>query len=149
MKPPEYHGMTGTRLYNIWNSMKGRCGNPNNKSYKDYGGRGITVCEEWLISLLTFYNWAMSHGYSDDLTLERENPNGNYEPDNCCWIPKSEQQENCRNTVYVFAFGESKTLRKWSEDARCVVNYLTLRTRIRRGNVNSEQALTLPVGTQC
>ena len=76
------HGLRHTRLYRIWLQMKNRCFNINSERYADYGGRGITVCDEWRNDFTTFYNWAMSNGYSDDLTIDRINNNGNYEPSN-------------------------------------------------------------------
>ncbi len=95
------HGETGTRMHNIWNSMMYRCSeNSRHKEYKDYGGKGICVCEDWH-EYSRFKAWALSHGYKDNLTLERVDNNGNYEPNNCTWIPKSEQALNRDNTVYV------------------------------------------------
>lgn len=92
------HGLTGTRLYNIYHGMKERCLNPKCHSYTDYGGRGITICKEWLEDVQKFVNWALTHGYADNLTIERKDVNGNYEPDNCTWITNAEQQKNKRNT---------------------------------------------------
>lgn len=76
------HGMYGTRLYHIWNGLRGRCLNPNNKDYNNYGGRGITVCKEW-DNAESFFKWALSSGYNDNLTLDRINTNKGYCPSNC------------------------------------------------------------------
>lgn len=83
------------RLYRIWAGMKTRCLNKNKKEYKNYGGRGIVICDEWL-EYKNFYVWAMTNGYKNNLTIERINVNGNYEPNNCTWITIQEQQLNKR-----------------------------------------------------
>jgi hypothetical protein len=74
------HGLKNTRLYKIWQQMKNRCLNPKGNRFKDYGARGITVCDEWKNDFKAFYDWAMSNGYSDDLTIDRIDNDGNYEP---------------------------------------------------------------------
>lgn len=92
------HGMTSTRLYNIWAGMRKRCRKASHKSFATYGGRGIRVCESWA-SFEGFSAWAAISGYSDTLTLERVDVNGDYSPENCCWIPMSEQWKNRRTSV--------------------------------------------------
>ena len=86
------------RLYRIWAGIKTRCFNEKKKEYKNYGGRGIKICDEWL-EYKNFYIWAMTNGYKDNLTIERIDVNGNYEPNNCTWITIQEQQKNKRNTI--------------------------------------------------
>lgn len=128
------HGKTNTRLYRIWKNMKERCGNPSNNHYESYGGRGITVCGEWddtKNGFIAFYNWAISHGYAENLTLERKDVNGNYCPENCCWITLTEQQRNKRNNVYVEINGEKKLLSDWEKDTGVDSSVLT--NRIKRG----------------
>lgn len=88
------HGMTGTRLYGCYKGMMNRCYRKKDIHYKAYGGRGIVVCDEWKNNVKAFIDWALTHGYSDELTIERINVNGNYEPNNCTWIPMSEQYKN-------------------------------------------------------
>jgi len=85
------HGRTGTRLYQTYKNMKARCYKPQNKSYKYYGGKGITMCDEWLINPQSFIDWALSNGYKDNLTIDRKDSNKNYCPDNCQFITQSEQ----------------------------------------------------------
>ena len=79
------HGGTGTRLYSIWKQMRIRCRCKTNPTYKFYGGRGISICPEW-DDFANFRDWAIKAGYNDDLSIERKDVNGNYEPLNCCWI---------------------------------------------------------------
>lgn len=90
------HGGKGTRLYRIWCGMKQRCYNPNNPKYKNYGGLGVTICEEWKNDFEKFKKWALSHGYKKDLTIDRINPYGNYEPSNCRWADYKTQNSNQR-----------------------------------------------------
>jgi hypothetical protein len=90
------HGLSRSRIYKTWEDMKTRCYNPNCRNYHNYGGRGIIVCEEWKNDFVVFYNWAMANGYTDELTIERVDVNGNYCPENCTWISLSEQSKNKR-----------------------------------------------------
>jgi len=88
------HGLHKSRIYQTYHDMKDRCSNPKNSHYHRYGGRGIVICDEWLEDFMNFYNWGMSNGYKDSLTIERVNNDGNYCPENCTWITNSEQQKN-------------------------------------------------------
>lgn len=90
------HGGKGTRLYRIWIGMKSRCYNENVPQYKYYGALGVTICEEWKNDFETFRNWSLSHGYRDDLTIDRINSYGNYEPNNCRWADWKTQRNNQR-----------------------------------------------------
>lgn len=103
------------RLYRIWDGMKTRCYNKNSKSYKYYGERKIEVCDEWKNSFISFKDWAIKNGYKDNLTIDRVDVNGNYEPKNCKWTTISEQNNNKRNTIKIKINGEVNTLRYFSD----------------------------------
>ena len=112
--PTKTDGSRGGRLlriYNTWYHMVHRCTNVKDAKYSDYGGRGITVCDEWG-SYDNFYEWAMENGYDDTLTIDRIDVNGNYEPSNCRWIPFREQMRNTRKNVYI----EGKCLAQIAEE---------------------------------
>lgn len=108
------HGKTSTRLHQIWCSMRQRCNYPYSKAYRIYGGKGVTVCNEWN-DFQTFYDWAMANGYRDDLTLDRIDGNGNYCPSNCRWATMKEQQNNRLNNIRFSVGGVERTLTEWSE----------------------------------
>lgn len=107
------HGMKKTRLYRIWQAMKTRCYNPNSERYSDYGGRGISVCDEWKNDFLAFYGWAMSHGYSDNLSIDRIENDKGYFPDNCRWADSDTQANNSRHNRQLEYKGEKHTLSEW------------------------------------
>lgn len=110
------HSMTNSRLYSIWENMKTRCNNPQSKRYKDYGERGIHVCDLWANDFVAFHEWAISNGYSDDLTIDRINVNGDYTPENCRWITLAEQNINKRNNVFLTYNGITQTLSWWANE---------------------------------
>ena len=104
------HGLSNSRIYKIFSNMKKRCYNKNNQDYKHYGGRGITICEEWKSDFMNFYNWAMVNGYDECLSIDRIDVNGNYEPNNCRWITMEEQHYNTRKVIKINHNGVSYTL---------------------------------------
>jgi len=139
------HGYAGrkfkARIYEIWTSMKKRCLNKKAFAYKYYGGREVGICDEWL-SFKPFLNWAMHNGYQNDLTLERKNCNGDYCPENCTWIPLSEQNNNTRANRFLTFNNKTLTLRDWAKKTN--LNYQTLHTRLRNG-WSVEKSLITPV----
>lgn len=116
-KQEEKHGYSNTRIYDIWRHMRNRCNNPNSDNYKHYGARGIKVCDEWNNSAKTFIEWAMSHGYADNLTIDRIDVNGDYTPENCQWITLERQQQIHRNRLTEFTInGRTQCLAAWCRD---------------------------------
>ena len=130
-------GLTRTRLGNIHYHMMRRCYDPNCKSFEDYGNRRIKVCEEWH-DLKTFYMWAISNGYSDNLTIERIDNNLGYYPENCTWIPKADQSKNRRNNHWMTLKGETRPMEEWSR--LLGIPRSTIEWRLRNGRTE-EQAL--------
>lgn len=126
------HKMSKTRLYHTWQGMKKRCNNPDNSSYPRYGGRGITVCKEWESKFESFMEWALNNGYADNLTIDRIDNNGNYEPSNCRWTEPKAQARNRRSNIKVRYNGKSITLMELSEITG--LNYGLLRARYDRGD---------------
>lgn len=145
IKHGDTQGKRASRLYRIWVGMIGRCQNPKNKSFQNYGGRGITVCREWR-EFKSFREWALKSGYSGQLSLDREMVDGDYTPSNCRFATDQQQQRNRRNNRQVTAFGETKLLCEWPEDSRCVVSRATLLARLRYG-WGAEDAITQPIQT--
>lgn len=135
------HGMTKTRIWNIWCAMKERCNNPNCSSYHNYGKRGICVCKEWE-DFIPFYEWSLKNGYNDTLTIDRINNDNGYEPDNCRWITRLEQCNNTRRNRFIEYNGEVKTIAQLSRDYN--INYQRLLQRLRTG-LSIEDAINKPV----
>ncbi len=133
------HGMSGTRLYVIWKHMTQRCENPNVERYKSYGGRGISVCDEWRKAPSCFINWAMSNGYKEGLSIDRIDVNGNYKPSNCRWVSMEKQTQNKTTSVFLTNNKETHCLSEWSRISG--IPYETLRSRIKSG-LSSEQVLS-------
>ena len=137
------HGQSHTRLYKIWADIKTRCYNTKSTNYHKYGGRGICVCNQWVEDYQTFEKWALENGYKDNLTIDRINPNGNYEPSNCRWVTQKVQQNNRRNNRLLTYNNETLTISQWSEKLgfkRSVIGQ-----RINGMGWSVEKALTTPV----
>lgn len=109
------YGLSKSRLYRIYHHMLDRCYRENDPKYPNYGKRGINVCEEWKKDFLNFYNWAIQNGYEENLSIERIDVNGNYEPSNCTWITMSEQAKNRTNQNIIEYNGERHYLTEWAK----------------------------------
>lgn len=131
----------GSRIYRIWAAMKTRATNPNHPEANSYHNRGIDICEEWKNSYPAFLNWALQNGYTDDLSIDRIDVNGDYCPENCRWATTKEQSVNRRNTVYWEKDGEKIPIFVYCEERG--LNYRTVKSRIRSG-WDIERALTEP-----
>lgn len=145
------HGLSRTRLYRKYVGMKTRCYCNNEQYYKDYGGRGIKVCDEWLgkYGFTNFAKWAFENGYSEEkgdngktiLTLDRIDVNGDYTPSNCRWVTNQEQQNNKRDNVFLEFNGKKQTMMQWARELG--VGFRMIENRIKRG-WSVEKTLTTP-----
>ena len=144
----KWKGESHSHLFQVWQSMIKRCKNPKAQNYKYYGGRGITVCDDWSDNkngYFLFKGWALSNGYIDGLSLERIDVNGNYSPQNCKWIPLKEQAKNRRNCNMITFNGETKNLTEWSRILG--IKRYTLFSRLKNG-WSIEKAFTTPTKTR-
>jgi hypothetical protein len=142
------HGDTPTgahkRLWQIWQGMKQRTSNPNKKSYDRYGGRGVTVCKEWSESYVAFRDWALASGYADNLSIDRIDNNGNYEPSNCRWATFREQCNNRRSNVLIEWDGRTQNIQEWADETG--LPYQILHDRYKRYGILPPE-LFAPIGT--
>jgi hypothetical protein len=127
------HNKSKTRIYDIWVGINQRIKNKNNKRYRQYGGRGIVVCEEWDSEnengFINFYNWSMENGYDEKLTIDRRDVNGNYEPYNCRWSDRETQMNNTTKNNYIEINGEIKTVSQWAKEYNIPTSTLSLRIK--------------------
>ena len=137
------HGLSKHPLYRIFRKMVERCENQNCKSYKDYGGRGIKICDEWRTDFFSFYAWANANGYEAGLSIERINNDGNYEPSNCRWATKIEQNTNRRTSRFIEYGGMICTLSEWSRITN--IPAWKISDRIDRLKWSIADALTTPI----
>ena len=129
------HMQSGTRLYGIWQGMKGRCYNEHNSRYVNYGGRGIKVCDEWKDNFTAFYQWAIENGYSEKLTIDRINVDGDYEPSNCRWTDIKTQCNNRTSNIKITIGNSTRTLTEWCEIFN--VDYKKIKARYSRNGFAS------------
>lgn len=136
------HNHSNERLHSIWKGIRRRCNNPHEKSYKDYGARGIKLCDEWN-NYENFRNWAIENGYRDDLTIDRKDVDKIYCPSNCKWSTLKEQARNKQNTFWVSYKGEIKSLPEWAEILN--IDYHALFKRIHDRKWSIERAFNTPI----
>jgi hypothetical protein len=136
------HSMSRTRICKIWYGIIKRCENPKNAAYKFYGGRGISICKEWRDDFMSFYRWSVENGYSDSLSIDRINVNGNYEPGNCRWAVPKEQQNNTTRNHYVTYLGKTKSIAEWADEYS--ISYSALLQRITKLKWSTKRALETP-----
>src|SRR6187399_275912 len=134
------HELAGSRLYLIWNNAKQRCYNPKNTSYKRYGALGITMCDEWFNSFISFAAWAYANGYADNLQLDRRENDKGYYPENCRWVTRKVNSNNRRDNRYITHNSETHTLSEWSD----LLNIPYKRLVYRVNNWSIERAFTSP-----
>lgn len=137
------HSLHGTRLYGIWVRMRQRCNDENCTDYISYGARGIAICKDW-DDYRSFHRWALANGYKDNLTIERIDVNGNYEPNNCKWISPAAQARNKTNNHKITYNGQTKTLAEWAE----ILGIKSSLLRYRLRNWGVERAFTTPIRRQ-
>lgn len=125
------HGMKYSRLYGIWCNMKSRCYNRKTSNYRLYGGKGVTVCDEWLSDFVAFMNWSMANGYADNLTIDRINPNGNYSPDNCRWTTQKVQCNHFSRNRMITYKDKTQSLTMWCEELS--LPYSMIKRRLYKG----------------
>ncbi len=133
----EKHGMSYTKIYGVWHGMNERCFNTRCKAYKNYGAKGVVVCDEWK-EFIPFYKWAMANGYKEGLTIDRIDSNGNYEPSNCRWVDRFVQNSNTSKNRYIEFDGRTQTLSQWAREIG--IERHSLLQRIQRHGV--EKALS-------
>ena len=133
------HGGSGTRLHKIWKGVLYRCSNKNDP---DYGGRGIQVCGEWRNDFTTFRDWSLKNGYSEDLTIDRIDNNGHYEPEDCRWATQIQQVNNTQQNHWLTLFGETHTIAQWSRKTGISVS--AIKHRLERG-WPMQDVLTVPL----
>ena len=130
------------KLRKVWRQMKRRCTVPTDGKYPRYGGRGISICPEWM-DYDVFCDWAEGAGYAEGLSINRVDNDGNYEPGNCEWTDRITQANNSSRNIWFSAFGETKTLAQWSRDPRCQTTRAGLTLRVLRRGWDIERALTV------
>jgi len=139
-------GYINHRIYRIFSGMHKRCSNSNEQAYKNYGGRGISVCAEWQ-AFKPFMEWSLANGYTEALTLDRIDNDGNYEPSNCRWATIKEQANNRRTNTHIEVDGATHTIAEWSEKTGICAS--TIRNRLDRGWSGHDSVSRQVMSNQC
>lgn len=137
------HGLGETRIHRVWRGMRSRCSNPNDPGYRYYGGKGVSVCKE-RGNFMAFYEWSIENGYTDKLSIDRIDSNGDYSPSNCRWVSMKVQQNNRGNNHVIEFKGEKHTMSEWAEVIG--ISPKTLSKRLCDG-WTVKRALTTPIDT--
>lgn len=140
------HGLRRTRLYNVYYTMRARCLNPNNHEYENYGGRGIKICDEWLVEngIKNFYEWANQNGYVEDAktgscTIDRIDVDGDYCPENCRWVTQKVQANNTRTNVMIEHKGETHSISEWADILR--IDYIRFHRALKIHNMSFDESV--------
>lgn len=136
------HGNTGNPIFSRYKNMIYRCNNPGNVNYINYGRRGIKVCEEWLKDFSAFESWALENGFDKKLSIERIDNDGDYSPENCKWVNRTEQANNRRSNRKLTFKGRTQNLRAWANELGIKEN--TIRARLDNLGWSVEKSLTKP-----
>lgn len=132
------HGGKKERLYGVWCAIRSRCNNPNNKEYNRYGGRGIKCCDSWK-EYMSFREWAISNGYKEGLTIDRIDNDGNYCPENCRWVTRTQQMQNTSLNVLVEHNSKTQTMSEWAKELG--LNYKRFHRALRQYKLSFEKAV--------
>jgi len=136
------HKESKTKFYKLWHGIIERCENSTNGSYKNYGAKGITICEEWH-NYENFKNWALNNGYKEGLSIDRIDNNKGYYPENCRWVTFIKQQNNKKDNHYITYNGKTQSISDWARELG--TKYYTIHARIKRG-WTEEEAISIPIG---
>lgn len=136
------HKQSYSKLYKVWQAMKTRCYSKNFIYYCNYGGRGIKICDDWKKSFLKFYEWAITNGYKEELTIDRINNDDDYKPNNCRWVTRKQQNNNMRTNIFIEYNGKKQTISELAD--KYDLSRVALYYRLKRG-WNIKKALTTPI----
>ena len=137
------HHLSKTRLYGIWIGMRDRCNNTKNPAYERYGGKGVVVCDEWEKDFMVFRDWSLRNGYKNNLSIDRIDVNGNYEPSNCRWATAKQQADNKTCNILITIDGRTQNLQQWCDEYG--IKRSTVNTRVIQCGWDYVRAITTPI----